>query len=122
MDTLTLSPHHVERFLALLLMKDFRAYLLSRLYTAEQREHARKAINSFDNGLLKNIEIIPSDDSVCQRCISAKFNDICGKLEPPLRLNGRQLDFGVYSISDLGANFSGTKYRAQLFFEAHIFG
>jgi hypothetical protein len=109
MDDYQLSGEHVYRTLAFLADPAFRPKYLSSFHTDEQREWAKQLLRDYESGLVKEVSIVPGQDSVCRRCNPCRQSQ-CTYKAKPIALNGKEFPFGAVSIDELLKNFDPVKF------------
>jgi hypothetical protein len=117
-----LSGSHVYRTLAFLAIPTFRSKYLSSLYTDEQREWAKQVLHDYESGQLKNLTLVPEQDSICARCFPFRQSECTYKVEP-IAFNQKEYPFGTTSIEELLKNFDPVSFlkkeeqEEQLFYQ-----
>lgn len=95
-----LSGAHVVRTLAYLTISEYRNIYLSSFHTDKQRNWAIGLLKDYSKGKLTNFDLVPGQDSVCQRCYSFRQLECVYDVEP-LIFGKKEFPFGLTKILDL---------------------
>ena len=107
-----LSGSHINRTLAYLTIPEFRSTYLSSLHTDSQRRWARQLLINYENGQLRNLNLVPGQDSVCARCQPLRQSE-CIYMVDPLILGDRVYPFGETSIAELLERFDPNEFMQE---------